>query len=76
MIQDKINEKTERRRTKPIRPKGGMLKLRNALNTVFIVGAVAGLIYYFTADEQTGIIIILCAMAFKFIESAIRLLRL
>lgn len=76
MNQDKMDEKTERRRTSPPRPQDRMLKLRNTLNTVFIVGAVAGLIYYFTADEQTGIIIILCAMAFKFIESAIRLLRL
>ncbi len=76
MNQDKMDEKTERRRTRLTRPQDRMLKLRNTLNTVFIVGAVAGLIYYFTADEQTGIIIILCAMAFKFIESAIRLLRL
>lgn len=76
MNQDKMDEKTERRRTRHTRPQDRMLKLRNTLNTVFIVGAVAGLIYYFTADEQTGIIIILCAMAFKFIESAIRLLRL
>lgn len=53
-----------------------MLKLRNVLNIIFILGAIAGMIVYFKADHDLGIIIILCSMAFKFIESAIRLIHI
>ncbi len=49
------------------------LKIRNILNTIFVIGAVIGLIVYFAKDETIGTYIILFAMAFKFIECGFRL---
>lgn len=54
---------------------GMLLKVRNVLNIIFMLGAVVGVIYYVSADKQIGVYIILVAMVFKIIESAIRLLR-
>lgn len=48
------------------------LIIRNILNLIFMIGAVAGVICHFYYDKQKGMYIILAAMAFKFIESAIR----
>lgn len=56
--------------------KTNMFRLRNVLNIIFILGAIAGMIVYFKSNHDLGIIIILCAMAFKFIESAIRLIHI
>lgn len=53
-----------------------MLRLRNILNTIFILGAVAGMAYYFFKDENIGTIIILVAMGFKITETSIRLLKI
>lgn len=47
--------------------------VRNWLSIIFIVGAIAGMIVYFTKDHETGIYIILASMIFKFIESALRM---
>ncbi len=47
--------------------------IRNWLSTIFIVGAIVGMIVYFTKDHETGIYIILASMIFKFIESALRM---
>lgn len=53
-----------------------LLRIRNVLNLIFMVGAIVGVIYYVSADKQTGIYIILGAMVFKIMESAIRILRI
>ena len=48
--------------------------IRQVLNIIFMIGAIVGLIFYFAMDnQQTGIIIILVSMVFKFAESALRL---
>lgn len=50
--------------------------LRNVLNTIFIIGAIVGMVYYFFVDDYMGTFIILGAMAFKFTEATIRLLKI
>ena len=48
-------------------------KLRNVLNIIFMIGAVVGCAVFYYSDHVTGTIIILIAMAFKFVECALRL---
>lgn len=50
------------------------VKLRNWLNLIFMIGAVAGVLVYFFGDQTIGTIVILVAMVFKIVESAIRFL--
>jgi hypothetical protein len=52
--------------------KAGYLKVRNVLNIIFMLGAVAGVIVWATANQTVGIIIILASMAFKLVECALR----
>ncbi|MBP5257515.1 MAG: hypothetical protein K6A98_04640 [Prevotella sp.] len=47
-------------------------KLRQWLNIIFMLGAVVGLLFYFFGDRTVGIIVIMAAMVFKFIECALR----
>lgn len=50
--------------------------LRQWLNLIFMVGAVAGVaVYWFSENTTLGIIIILCAMVFKMAECAFRFFR-
>lgn len=51
-------------------------KIRTVLNIVFMIGAVIGVGWYLKVDHNTGIYIIIVSMAFKFVEAAIRTLRL
>lgn len=53
-----------------------MFKVRNVLNTIFIVGAIAGVVCTLKYDYQLGVYIIIGSMILKFVESAIRLLKL
>jgi hypothetical protein len=53
-----------------------MRLLRNILNIIFIFGALIGMYIYYKGDTETGTIIIIVAMAFKFVEVIIRLLKL
>ena len=50
--------------------------IRNILNTIFVFGALIGMLVYYKGNTQTGTIIIFSAMAFKFVEVAMRLLKL
>lgn len=50
-------------------------KIRNWLNVIFMLGAVVGLIYYFTGHKDTGIYIILVAMVVKFAEASLRMFK-
>ena len=50
-------------------------KTRNILNLLFVLGAIAGLLVYFYANHNAGIIIILVSMVFKVIECCLRLFR-
>ncbi len=47
--------------------------IRNVMNAVFMLGAVIGLIIYFSHSKQTGTYVILCAMVVKFFEAALRM---
>lgn len=58
------------------KPENNMLKVRNVLNVLFMLGAVVGVVWTLKFDRNTGIYIIGASMALKFIESAIRLLKL
>ncbi len=49
-----------------------LLKLRNLLNIIFMLGAIVGLVIYFLGHQQAGIIVILFSMVFKMAESTIR----
>lgn len=48
-------------------------KLRNVLNIIFMIGAIVGCAVFYYSDHITGTIIIFAAMAFKFVECALRL---
>ena len=51
-----------------------MLPLRNILNLVFMLGAIAGVVTYYLGSSRLGIIIVLVAMAVKMVECAIRMI--
>lgn len=53
-----------------------MRLLRNILNTIFIIGALVGMATFYLEHKDLGTYIILAAMAFKFIEVTVRLLKL
>jgi hypothetical protein len=53
-----------------------MRLLRNILNTIFIIGAIIGMSLFYLGHKETGSYIIFGAMAFKFIEVVVRLLKL
>jgi hypothetical protein len=61
-----------RRRGDEDEPRPHLLRLRNWLNIIFMLGAIAGVAVYFFADQTTGIIIVLAAMIFKMAEAALR----
>lgn len=48
------------------------LPLRNLLNIIFMLGAIAGVIVYLCVSQQTGIYIALAAIVVKMVESGIR----
>ena len=53
-----------------------MRLLRNILNTFFIIGAIIGMALFYMGHKEVGTYIIIIAMAFKFIEVVMRLLKL
>jgi hypothetical protein len=55
-------------------PKDNFLRLRNWLNLIFMIGAVVGVLLYLFGDQTAGTIVVLVAMVFKMVESAIRFL--
>ena len=48
--------------------------IRNWLNFVFILGAIAGLLVYYKVSRETGLYVILGSMIIKFTESALRMM--
>lgn len=50
-------------------------KIRNVLNIIFMIGAVAGMAVFYFHDRTMGTIIILTAMAFKIAECCFRFIR-
>jgi len=65
--------KTERHHRKK---ENRMLMVRNIINTLFMVCAIIGVVFYLKVNRETGIYIICGSMVLKFVESAIRLLKL
>lgn len=75
MINEETND-TGNRESRHRRDSNLILKIRNALNIIFMLTAVAGVIVYMSSDKETGMFIVLAAIPFKITESAIRLLRI
>lgn len=53
-------------------------KIRNILNLIFMIGAVVGVIFYLSKNEekhQLGLYIILISMCFKIAESSLRMIK-
>ena len=48
--------------------------IRQRLNIIFMLGAVVGVIFYFLSDSNTGVIILLTAIVFKFVECVLRVI--
>lgn len=65
---------TPRLHSKPER--GRMFVVRNVLNILFMLGAIVGVVVILKFDNDTGLYIIGGAMALKFAESALRILKL
>lgn len=68
-------EKPTHGRTEDSGPLGRYAVLRQILNIIFMVGAVAGVIVYLNGNRTMGTIVILAAMVFKFAECVLRLLK-
>lgn len=58
------------------RPRSRMFMVRNVLNTLFIIGAVAGIVFTLKGERTVGMYIICVSLVLKFVESALRLLKL
>lgn len=50
-------------------------KIRNVLNIIFMLGAIAGMAIFYFQDRTIGTIVILTAMAFKIAECCFRFIR-
>jgi len=53
-------------------------KIRQVLNIIFMLMAVIGIVLFLQKNEQThqkGLIIILCAMSVKLVESSMRMIK-
>lgn len=48
--------------------------IRQWLNIIFMLGAVVGVIFYFLSDSNMGVIILLPAIVFKFVECVLRVI--
>lgn len=70
------NSLQERRHRRPYQLHKTITIVRNALNLIFIIAAIAGMILWYQGNVETGKVIIYAAIAIKFAESAIRLLKL
>ncbi len=67
----------EPRRRSHRRPSGKdpLFTLRNILNIIFMLAALAGVVVYVWVDNTTGTYIVLGAMAIKMVECCLRILR-
>lgn len=62
-----------RRQRREPKERDKYFKLRNVLNIIFMIGAIVGCAVFYYSDHLIGTIIIFAAMAFKFVECALRL---
>lgn len=54
------------------KPTDRFFKVRNVLNIIFLLGAVAGIAVYYLHNHTVGIIVILISMIFKMAECCLR----
>lgn len=66
----------KRHNLEPFRDSSRTRTLRFWLNIVFMVGAIAGLVVYFYADREAAKYILIAASVFKFVELALRILKI
>ena len=67
------NEYLQRRHRGEQEQKDNHLRLRNVLNIIFMLLAIVGAAVYYWSDHTTGAIILLVAVVFKIVESALRI---
>ena len=66
----------KRHQLEPFRDSSKTRVLRFWLNIIFMVGAIAGLAVYFYADKEVAKYILVVSCVFKFIELALRILKI
>lgn len=66
----------KRHNLEPFRDSSRTRTLRLWLNIIFMVGAIAGLIVYFQVDHETAKYILIVSCVFKFVELALRILKI
>lgn len=80
MIKDEIDEIVERRQAqhhgRPNERQLKMKKIRNWLNIAFMVIAMTGVIIYLAGNMTIGLYVIIASLPFKFVDAAIRILRM
>lgn len=80
MIKDEIDEIVERQQDqhhgRPNERQLKMKKIRNWLNIAFMVIAMAGVIIYLAGNMTIGLYVIIASLPFKFVDAAIRILRM
>lgn len=73
-IENKVTDEPIARRhhRKPDDKRGNFFVVRQILNILFMLGAVAGCVVYVKVNDQMGAILIIIAMAFKMAECVLR----
>ena len=66
----------KRHQLEPFRDSSKTRVLRFWLNVIFMVGAIAGLVMYFYADKEVAKYVMAVSCVFKFIELALRILKI
>ncbi len=66
----------KRHNLEPFRDSSKTRVLRFWLNVIFMLGAIAGLVVYFYADHEVAKYILIVASVFKFVELALRILKI
>ena len=69
-------EHPKRHNLEPFRDSSKTRALRLWLNIIFMIGAIVGLIVYFYYSQQLSIYILIGASVFKFVELALRILKI
>lgn len=76
MEYEETNTTIERPQRRHRQPSNRIFIVRNVLNLLFMVGAIVGVVYTLKVDRIVGAYIICGSMVFKFIDSALRILKL
>ncbi len=66
----------KRHNLEPFRDSTKTRTLRFWLNVIFMIGAIVGLIVYFNGSHETAKWILLVSCVFKFVELALRILKI